>query len=445
MTIIRTNKTGLSRRTVLRGVLGGTTVALALPVLEAMLDQHGTAFAGGGDLPRRLGLFFWGDGVKLDAWTPDATGTDWVPKSILQPLADAGVKQKVSVVSGYNVPIGGAGHHVGRAMMLSGTYDESIGDWGLATQATFDQIAADQLQGPTPYRSLEIGISRRGFESSQTTAAMSWTNPDSPLPAEHSPVALWQRLFGMGVDTGGNDTLVDARRSVLDVVKADPEALRAKLGMNDRARLDAHLEGIAALQNLLDFDLGSCAVPGEPSDIVDDAGMEQLEERNLAMAKLLAMALACDLTRVFTYKYTEMQTDTYFWQIGAVDGLHTMTHDDSLQDPYCYDAARFMMKELGVLLRELDAIGEGTGTLLDQCGIYCTSEVAEGQSHSTDDIPILVCGSAGGRLRTNLHHRGSGENTSMAPLTVMRVCGVDVAGFGGGAGYTESTIAAIEV
>ena len=33
----------LSRRTMLRGVVGGSVVALALPPLEAMLDAHGEA------------------------------------------------------------------------------------------------------------------------------------------------------------------------------------------------------------------------------------------------------------------------------------------------------------------------------------------------------------------------------------------------------------------
>src|SRR5690606_12932069 len=98
-----------------------------------------------------------------------------------------------------------------------------------------------------------------------------------------------------------------------------------------------------------------------------------------------------------------------------------------------------------VLLTELDAIGEGTGTLLDQCAIYGTSDLAEGRTHSHRDMPILVAGSAGGALRTNYHHRGNGESTSMVPLTIMRACGVDVAGFGAGAGYTESTLSAIEV
>lgn len=438
-------KTTLSRRTMLRGILGGAGVSIALPLMEAMLNTSGTALADGSPLPRRLGLFYWGNGTRLDEWVPTATGADWAPKSILQPLALAGVKHKVSIVSGLDMPMGGAGHHTGRALMLSGSYDESLGDWGRPTGRTFDQIAADQLQGPTPFRSLELGISRRGFESSQDHSAMAWNDPQSPLPAEHSPVELWNRLFSDGVKgSGGPGALVDARRSVLDVVEQDTLALQSRLGASDRMRLEKHLQGIRDLENLLDYDLGSCAVPEMPQEIEDDAGYEQLELRNAVMARLLAMALACDLTRVFTYKYTGMQTDTYFWPAEAPDGLHTMTHDSG-QQGHVRDCIEFMMKELGVLLSELDAIPEGTGTLLDQCGIYCTSDLAEGESHSGDDMPILICGSAGGKLRTNYHHRGNGENTSMAPLTVMRACGVDVTGFGEGAGYTESTLTALEL
>ena len=44
----------LSRRTLLRGAAGGTTVALALPLLEAMLNRNGTALANGAPLPRRM-------------------------------------------------------------------------------------------------------------------------------------------------------------------------------------------------------------------------------------------------------------------------------------------------------------------------------------------------------------------------------------------------------
>ena len=62
----------LSRRTVLRGALAtGATVTIPLPLLEIMLNGNGTAYAqSAGGIPKRLGIFFWGNGVKLDRWVP---------------------------------------------------------------------------------------------------------------------------------------------------------------------------------------------------------------------------------------------------------------------------------------------------------------------------------------------------------------------------------------
>jgi hypothetical protein len=56
----------LSRRHVLRGLIGGAAVVIALPPLDAMLDDHGLAYAGGDPIPRRFGLWFFGNGVKPD-------------------------------------------------------------------------------------------------------------------------------------------------------------------------------------------------------------------------------------------------------------------------------------------------------------------------------------------------------------------------------------------
>jgi len=69
----------------LRGVLGGAGIAVALPPLEAMFNSSGTAHADNTPIPKRLGVFFWGNGVKLDRWTPATTGADWTPSSELEP------------------------------------------------------------------------------------------------------------------------------------------------------------------------------------------------------------------------------------------------------------------------------------------------------------------------------------------------------------------------
>ena len=66
----------LSRRTVLRGALAtGTALAIPLPILDTMLNDNGTAFAGGAALPKRYCTWFFGNGIIPALWNPAATGT----------------------------------------------------------------------------------------------------------------------------------------------------------------------------------------------------------------------------------------------------------------------------------------------------------------------------------------------------------------------------------
>src|SRR5258708_33327798 len=88
----------LSRRTALRGLLAGTAVSGGLPPLEAMFNANGTAYPAGGALPKRLGIFFWGHGGKLDRWNPMTTGPDCMPNVENRPLRPA--QAYVSIDSG---------------------------------------------------------------------------------------------------------------------------------------------------------------------------------------------------------------------------------------------------------------------------------------------------------------------------------------------------------
>ncbi|MEJ7731041.1 MAG: hypothetical protein WKG00_17725 [Polyangiaceae bacterium] len=60
----------MSRRRMLRGLAGGSAVLVGLPILDAMLDSHGTAFADGGPRRKRLVTWCFGNGVILDNWVP---------------------------------------------------------------------------------------------------------------------------------------------------------------------------------------------------------------------------------------------------------------------------------------------------------------------------------------------------------------------------------------
>ena len=98
----------LSRRSVLKGL--GAVVAL--PTLEVMLNSNGTAYAAGGEIPKRMCTWFFGNGVVLPQWTPAATGANWALSDALGGLAN--VKSYINVVSGCQVKTPDLrGHHNG--------------------------------------------------------------------------------------------------------------------------------------------------------------------------------------------------------------------------------------------------------------------------------------------------------------------------------------------
>jgi len=447
----------LSRRHLLKGSVGGAGVVLGLPLLEAMVPSRGTAFAQPADVIRRFGVFFFGNGRGVEAarWNPTNTGADWAPSPQLEPLVTAGVKEYVSVVTGFDVGLreSSRAHHNGTVGILSGAeYIEQ--DPGNANyRSTFsapsvDQVAAEVLGQATPYRSLEIGISSRVARSEGTTLQyLSHNGPDNFNPPEYEPSALYERLFGAldpGEDTSLNDVRLALRKSVLDGVAQDIQSLEARVGTRDRARLEQHLTNIREIEARLDtVSTVSCDAVEDPGDIRGSGSDEPIAERMQAMSGLIATALACDMSRVFSILFSGSVGGTVFWQVGATRGHHDLSHDGAATQDVIDAATIFTIEQFAVLLQVLKNTPDGVdGTnLLDNSAILCTSDCADGAAHSITDFPILVAGRAGGSLvYPGIHHRGSRNNTSEVLLTMLRGVGLDLAEFGGGGGLVSTTV-----
>src|SRR4051812_15151485 len=165
----------VSRRFALRGALGGIGVAMWLPVLDAMCNNNGTAFAAGDALPTSFGVWFWGNGVHFDQWTPKAAGNGdaWQLSTALAPFAD--VKDSMTLVTGLDMMDAKfKGHGWGMAYVLSGgdgnictvTDDlaTKLGSHQFETAGqtqyvpTIDQLVADAVHQKEPFKSYETGM-----------------------------------------------------------------------------------------------------------------------------------------------------------------------------------------------------------------------------------------------------------------------------------------------
>ena len=443
----RPNARGPSRRGLLKGLLGGSLVMLPLPWLEIFASKR--AMAGGDSLyPVRFGVWFWGNGNRPDQWMPtgEGQGDEWSLSEELAPLIN--VKDYLSVITGMAVKVPNyIPHWSGAGGLLTGL--DAVGDdddWTVSGP-TIDQMVADEIGGDSIYKSIEVGL--------ETDEVFSFTGPNARNPGESDPYTLYERIFGDTFRAPGEEGVVDPRlgyrRSVLDAVMTDINALEANLGSADKIRLEAHLDGVRDLEQRLARlqedppDLESCERPETPEvEYPDVDGRVQITARAQAVHSLLAMALACDQTRVFHFQISKPVSNLMFPD--ATDGHHNLTHDEASPQPEVNAITVQIITELAFFLEKLQSIPEGEGSLLDNCAILCTSEHGEAQTHNITNIPIVIAGGAGGTLQQGVHYRSyTEENAGKVTLSLLRAVGVNASSWGDNDTYTTTGLSEIEV
>ena len=434
----------INRRRFLRGMMAGGLVTVHLPLLELFMSRR--ALASDGGFPLRFGLFFFGNGNRPDQWTPIGEGDDWALSESLQDLS--ALKEYVTVVSGTSLKVPNIHPHwSGGVGFLTGQAATGEGDsWGVAVP-TIDQVLAQEIGGDTVYRSLITGCI--------ANESVSWNGPNARNPIDSDPYLLYEKLFGPTFREPGEEGIVDPRlgyrKSVLDSVMEDINSLNAQLGTTDRQRLEQHLDGIREIETRLSRlqedppSYEACTRPEEPlSEYPDIDSRPQFSARNAIMSQMIAMALACDQTRVLSYTFSTPLNGLLYPD--ADSGHHNLTHNESGDQPQVQEITRFNIQESAVFLEALRSIPEGDGTLLDNCAIIITSEVSEGRTHSLDEFPLVLAGSAGGRLKQNYHYRSySQENANKFSLSVIRALGVNQVSWGAGDSETSDGLSAIEV
>lgn len=442
----------LSRRTFLRGAVGGTTVALALPTLDAMLKPSG-AFADGSDRGPWFGVFFWANGLPWhaghgaeqaghpDEWTPTTTGEGFAATPLLAPL----MRHRVSVATGLQPhtevppsPAGqGDGHMRGFMNALTG---DRIRPEGFdhpshtltALRPSIDQYVAghESFYGaqPSRFRSLVVGASQARFHDYGHWNAISYNGPDSINLPILAPTQLYARLFDVP-----EDALETARRArLLDAVLGDARRLRAQLGGSDRIRLEAHLDHLNELQGRMNRSAALCEAPGVPSDGGDLLGLTG------TMADLLAVAVRCDLTRVFSFMLTSPATTHVFSNLGVPDGMHKTVHDGHWDRTRAITA--YQMEAFARFLDAFEVPDAGPGTLLDRGLVYGCSEYGEGFKHGVSEMPVVFAGGANGAMRRGVHSREDGGNIVKAHVTSLRALGIETPSFGFNGGETTEAV-----
>ncbi len=452
----------IARRTVLRGLLAtGASVSIGLPLLEAMLNENGTALAqSGSPLSPLYATWFFGNGTLPGLWKPGATGSgsQWTLSPQLMPLAD--FKSHLTVISGLEgkLVISGFEHPTGSAAAT--TASPVQGDTVMGP--SIDQVVADTIAGDAPFRSIELGVTPATPGGNQHSLhTVSHSGPNSRNDPEYDPRAAFSRLLG-GFEVPADDgdatkaaALARVKKSVLDSVLKDGARLQQTLGSSDRQRVEQHLEAIRAVERRLEG-MGAPSASAACADLSTptsgrDMNNEAPPEINTAMSEIMALALACERTRVASLMFTLPAAHVYYRHLGGnmnADFHDTICHTDAgdpSNQPRVDTGVQYTMRCLAEFLGLLAATPHGASTLLDETLVYVTSDTAWGKVHDRKEWPVLLAGKAGGRLRGDEHHNFQGEDLSRVLLTVAQGMEAPVTEFGVGAGRTSSALPGIFV
>ena len=441
----------ISRRRMLKG-LG---VCVALPFLDAM------GFPGSGYSPQRspvrTAFLFMPNGVHPEHWTPKTVGRNFELTRQLLPLK--GYENDVQVLGelmNHNSIFKGAdGHYAKSASLLTCMpIKQTIGDNIDCGGVSVDQVIANHIGGETLFPSLEYGLDRIttgvdinvGF-TRLYGSSISWKTPYQPLSKEIDPRLAFDRLFRSFVP-GQKPKQDPHKQSILDAVLEDAKTLKNNLGRSDQDKLSEYLESIYSVekrisntQNLEKFEKKITPdirkelirVNQNINEYVEMYSGVDVTEKTRLMFDILTLAFWSDASRVSTFMFGNSVSNRNFSFIEGVHGnhhsiSHHMNKEETMEEYLRISA--WHVEQFAYFLGRLKSIKEGDKTLLDNSMVMFTSDLRDGNRHDPKNIPVILGGKGGGKLKAG-QNVVFGKETNLANLylTMLHAQGINVRSF----------------
>jgi hypothetical protein len=443
-------KRHIPRRTVLRGA----GVALALPLVDAMLPAA-TALAQSPvtPKPRFVGLFV-PHGMAPGYWVPDKEGTGFTFPFCFKPLEP--FREQTTILSGLHSrsaepPPGvtGADHWVAAAFLCANKPKKTAGA-DVFAGTTIDQIIAQEIGRDTLMPSMQLAVEDPGANSSNCgegysctyTNTISWSSPTQPLPMELNPQVVFERMFGDGSTVDERAARRSRDRSILDSLRGSLSRLRRDVSPSDRQRLDQYAEDVREIERRLQIAMKASSVA--PENMAVPVGVPQTFDEHIKLQfDLLALAFKADITRVGTLLFARDLTGrTYPESEAPTLGFHGGSHHG--EDPRRIDQFskinQYHVKMVAHLVDRLAKTEDGDGTLLDHSLVLYGSNMGNPNQHLHYDVPHVLVGGANGKLKGGRHlaYPSRAVPTGNLLVSVLEKFGITKDGIGDSTGRLDN-------
>jgi hypothetical protein len=435
-------------------MLRGLGATLALPLLDGMVPALTAQVRTAAQPVHRFGVMYVVNGMIMQNWTPAADGAGYELTPTLASLAPH--RGHFSVLSNLAcVPMAGrpGGAHAKASTRFLTDVSPPTSETWLDAGVSVDQLLANEAGKHTQLASLELSIESGetagacdvGFACAYTNT-ISWRSANTPLPTEHNPRVVFERLFGDSGSTtpAARRARINEDRSILDSVVAEASRLSGSLGPGDRGKLVEYLDAIRDVERRI-------ARAEEQSarelPVVDHpAGVPGSFDDHVAlMCDLQVLAYQADLTRVITFMLGREFSGVTFPQIGVPDAHHPITHHQQEPEKIVKVAKinAYQVTKFAYLLDRMRATPDGDGTLLDHATLIYGTGMGDCNAHDPRNIPLLLAGGGAGRLTGGRHIRFPKE-TPLANLhlTLLDKFGVNLERMGDSTGRIDDRVLA---
>jgi len=422
----------IPRRTVLRG-LGAS---LALPLLDSMVPALTAQTKTAAAPVHRFGVVYVPNGMVMESYLPATVGTSFELTPTLQALAP--FRSQTTVLSGLDcIPSAGrpGGAHAKASTRYLTDISPPTSETWLDAGISVDQILANELGAQTQLASLELAIENSdtagacdvGFACAYTNT-ISWRSANTPLPMQHNPRAVFERLFGDAGSTDARARLARIRqqRSVLDSVRQEIASLSREIGAGDRGKLAEYLDSVRDVERRIER---AESQSGRELPVLDrPAGAPAgYEEHVKLMFDLEVLAYQLDLTRVITIMLGREFSGMTYPQIGVPDAHHPVTHHAMEVEKIAKVAKinAYHVQLFAYLLERLRATPDGDGTLLDHITLMYGTGLSDCNAHSVTNVPVVLTGGGAGWLKGGRHIRYKDLPLANLHLTLLDRFGIN--------------------
>jgi uncharacterized membrane protein YgcG len=454
------NHTSMSRRALLKHLGAG---AAALPFLKYARRAEAQATSA----PLRLVLWPMMNGADPAFFWPNP-GNLSAMSVVTEPLR--AFQSQTTFVRGMRID--GSNNHFAVRSMFSGA---SVPDYLSPdpSNKSLDQLVADHFQATrsTAMKSLHLGaIPADSIEYYQLYGRSTFFFAPNPVDYEANPVTAFDRNFASRSLTGGGRTSASLaapgksyETEILDLTTAELEDLAKRVGKSPRElqKIVDHKKAVAALRPTggggggegggggggEGGGGGGGGGEGGGGPVTPPAGcgtgsiasVEKLRAELQGNARgayqhrlfsdimdaqvdIMARALVCGVTRVATLQAGSADGNA----LVPIDGgypHHNTSHGDQATFARCQQWYATKMARLLSQLNVPDPLDPSGKTVLFNTAFVVMSECLP-QGHGSDDVPCMIIGAAGGKLKTGIYTDVRGASNKQLLKSLGRALGV---------------------